>query len=338
MKRFLALALSLVMLIAVSGCQSGGQSAAQQSPASAAESASQQPSTDSNATAGKKIRIGLSWFTMSEEHLANIYNEMEAYIKESGQADNVELILLDAGMDALKQNSQVDNLISQKVDVIIMIPFDKEQQVPAVKAAKAANIPLIELCASTSAEDDRTTYVGSEDIASGRILMEELAKVSGGKGNIVIIHGPAGQNAEIMRHTGAQEVLEKYPDMQITAEKICDWDRAKAMSAMENILQSNIAVDIVFAEDDGMAMGALEAIEGSGREGIIIGGIDGIPDALQAVKDGRLACTVYQNAKEQGITAFEVAKLLADNQPVEPIYDVPYELITKDNVDSYMEH
>jgi len=110
------------------------------------------------------------------------------------------------------------------------------------------------------------------------------------------------------------------------------------MSAMENILQSNIAVDIVFAEDDGMAMGALEAIEGSGREGIIIGGIDGIPDALQAVKDGRLACTVYQNAKEQGITAFEVAKLLADNQPVEPIYDVPYELITKDNVDSYMEH
>lgn len=328
MKRFLTLVLSLVMIMAIAGCQNGGQSAQQQSTAS----------TTSTATDGKKIKIGLSWFTMAEEHLANIYNEMDAYIKESGQADNVELILLDAGMDALKQNSQVDNLISQKVDVIIMIPFDKEQQVPAVQAAKAANIPLIELCASTSAVEDRTTYVGSEDIASGRLLMEELAKASGGKGNLVILHGPAGQNAEIMRHEGAKEVLKNYPGITITAEKICDWDRAKAMSAMENILQSNIAVDIVMAEDDGMAMGALEAIEGSGKEGIIIGGIDGIPDALQAVKDGRLVCTVYQNAKEQGVKAFEVAKLLADKQTVEPLYDVPYELITKDNVDAYMNH
>lgn len=284
----------------------------------------------------EKVKIGLSWFTMSDEHLGKIYTELEQAVKDQGLEDKVELVLLDANMDAAKQNSQIDNFIAQDVDAIIMIPFDREQQVPAVEAAAEAGIPMIELCASTTAEDVRTSYVGSEDIASGRILMQYLADQAESKGNIVILHGPAGQNAEVMRHTGAQEIMENYPDMEIVAEKFCDWDRAKAMNAMENVLQADMGITIVFAEDDGMALGALEAVEGSGAEGIIIGGIDGIPDALNAVKEGRLACTVYQNAKEQAIKALEVALKAAAGEEVEKLYDVPYELITAENVDEFL--
>ncbi len=341
MKRVLLILMACMLVAALAAC--GAETAQEvasseiQATAAAEEAGGADVAADA-AAPEDKVKIGLSWFSMSEEYLAKIYTEFEQAIEDQGLSDTVEVILLDSNMDAAKQNEQVDNLIVQGVDVIIMIPFDREQQVPAVEAAAAAGIPMIELCASTAAEDIRTTYVGSDDTASGRILMEYLGEQAGGSGNIVRIHGPAGQNAEVMRHLGMEEVLaDQFPDMEIVADKIADWDRAKAMSAMENVLQSGIEVDVVFAEDDGMAMGALEAIEGSGKEGsIIIGGIDGIPDALNAVKDGRLTCTVYQNARAQAEKALEVALLAASGQQLEASYDVPYELVTKENVDEYL--
>lgn len=337
MKKIICILMVCALIFGAIACSTQSASGSAESPAEEESTAAgSETAKESQPQEGEKVKLGLSWFNMTDEHLAKIYTEMENAVKDQGLGDKVELILLDANMDAVKQNEQINNLISQSVDAIIMIPFDREQQVPAVQAAANAGIPMIELCASTTAEDIRTSYVGSEDIASGRMLMEYLAEQAGGKGNIMMIHGPAGQNAEVMRHTGAQEVLKNYPEMKVVVEKIADWDRAKAMSAMENILQTDMNVQIVFAEDDGMALGALEAIEGSGKEGIIVGGIDGIPDALNAVKEGSLACTVYQNAKEQAIKALEVALKAANGEQVEKTYDVPYELITKENVEQYM--
>lgn len=339
MKRFLLVILACAMMVSLVACSPAAAPAASEAAsAEATKAPDASAAADSPASGGEKVKLGLSWFSMAEEYLAQIYTEFEKAIAEQGLTDKVEVVFLDCNMDAAKQNEQVDNLITQGVDAIIMIPFDREQQVPAVEAAAAAGIPMIELCASTAAQDLRTTYVGSDDTDSGRKLMDYLGEQAGGKGNIVVIHGPAGQNAEVMRHLGMQEVLEeKYPDMNVAAEKIADWDRAKSMSAMENILQSDMQVDVVFAEDDGMAMGALEAIEGSGKEGsIIIGGIDGIPDAFNAIKEGRLTCTVYQNAKAQAEKALEVALLAASGEKLEKLYDVPYELVTKDNVDDYI--
>jgi inositol transport system substrate-binding protein len=153
---------------------------------------------------------------------------------------------------------------------------------------------------------------------------------------MVILHGPTGQNAEVMRHTGAKEILKNYPGIEIVAEKVCDWDRAKALDAMNNILQSGLDFNIVFSENDEMAMGASVALQSAKRKDVVIGGIDAIPDALQAVKDGVLTCTVFQNAKAQGETALEVALKAAKGEPIEKLYDIPYELVTKENVDQYM--
>ena len=202
--------------------------------------------------------------------------------------------------DASKQLSQVDNLISQQVDAIILVPLDREQLVPAVQACADAGIPCIELAASTVATDVRTTYVGSDDVVSGRMLMEALAEKMGGEGKLVVLHGVPGVNAEVMRHTGMEEVLKDYPDIEIVSEKVCNWSRAESLETVENLLQSDLEFDAIFAENDEMAMGALNAVQGSGKEDdIIIGGVDAIPDALQSVIDGGLYCTIYQNNRLQ---------------------------------------
>jgi inositol transport system substrate-binding protein len=327
MKKAIALITILTLLFALVSC-AGPQQTSVATNASTTAAASQ--------TEAHKLKIGLSWYSMSAQFPASIKDAMMAKLKDMGLADQVEMIFLDAQNDALKQNSQVDNLISQKVDAIVIIPFDREQNVPAIQAAKKANIPIIELNASTTAIEDRTSYVGSDDLVSGKMLMECLAKAADGKGKMVILHGPTGQNAEVMRHTGAKEILKNYPGIEIVAEKVCDWDRAKALDAMNNILQSGLDFNIVFSENDEMAMGASVALQSAKRKDVVIGGIDAIPDALQAVKDGVLTCTVFQNAKAQGETALEVALKAAKGEPIEKLYDIPYELVTKENVDQYM--
>lgn len=344
MKKSLAKIVCLILAVFLVGSlfvgcgeQSGEENDSKVSSESPDSSDKGEQEKDNAKDGKKKVKLGLSWFNLTSQYLAKLKDEAYAYIEEKGLEDEVEVVLLDAQSDAAKQNSQVDNLIAQNVDAIIMIPFDREAQVPAVKAAKKAGIPMIELCASTAAKDDRTSYVGSDDKVSGMLQMEELAKRAGGKGNMVILHGPTGQNAEVMRHTGAMEVLEEYPDIKIVAEKVCNWSRAEAMAAVENILQSGMDVDIIFSENDEMAMGALKAIEGSGKgQDIIIGGVDAIPDALQAVIDGKLACTVFQNAKAQAQKAIEVAIKAGRGEEIEKIYHIPYELVTQENAQDYV--
>ncbi len=293
-------------------------------------------SLSSSGLSGEKLRIGASYYSLAAEFLAQIRDDMDAHYRAQGLQDTVDLIVLDAQGDPNKQNDQVYNLISQGIDAVIIDPYDREMQVPAIEACADAGVPCIELNAST-VSPRRTSYVGSDDIISGRLLAEELIRLAGGKGNVVLLHGPAGQNAEVMRHTGLMEVLEKHPDVKIVAEKVCDWDRAKALAAIENYIQSGLDFNIVFAENDEMALGGLVALENSGRrQGVFIGGVDAIPDAKAAVKEGRLDCTVFQNSRGQAYKALDVAILAAKGGKIEPLYDIPYELVTPKNIDEYM--
>jgi inositol transport system substrate-binding protein len=262
---------------------------------------------------------------------------MEKYMETENLGDKIELIQMDAQSDPTKQNEQVDTLIAQGCKAIILNAGDRNAQVTAVQNASAAGIPVIELCSATAAEDLRETYVGSEDIVSGRMLATALCEAAGGSGKMVLLHGLVGVTAEQRRHEGLQEILDAdFPDVEIVAEKICNWSRAEAMTAMENIVQSGLEFNIVYAENDEMAMGALNAIKGSATENVIIGGIDAIPDAVQAVLDGDLYCTVFQDAVSQAEKALEVAILAAEGQDLEPLYDIPYVLVTKDNAADFL--
>ena len=283
---------------------------------------------------GSTYKIGVSMFNLTSEYLTSLKTHMEKYVAEKPEYASVKLVFLDAQSDPVKQNSQVDNLITQKVNSIVMIPFDREQQVPAVEAAAKAGVPLIEMCAST-VSDKKRSYVGSDDKQSGLMLAQEMFRNTKPDAKIIVLHGPTGQNAQVMRYAGLKEVMKKYPNAKIVAEKVCDWDRSRALDAIQNIIQSGMEFDAIFSENDEMAMGALLACEGAGVKGKFIGGVDAIPDALLAVEAGRLNCTVFQNSAAQARTAVDVAVKLAKGESIQKLYDIPYELVTKANVAKY---
>ena len=281
----------------------------------------------------KSFVIGASMLSLQSEFVVNVKDAMEARAKEK----NIALIVNDAQRTADKQVQQIETFISQKVDAIILNPCEVEASSPAIEKAKAAGIPIINVNSETAAAPDG--FVGSRDEEAGEIAMEQIAKLLNGKGNVVMIEGYMGQAAQIKRSAGAKTVLDKYPGIKILAQQTADWDRAKGMSLMENWIQSyGNKINAVFAHNDEMGMGALQALEQAKlKDKVAVISIDAIADALQAVKDGRLDATVYQDAKGQGAGAVDMAIQLIKKEPVEKkdIF-IPFQLVTKENVNEFL--
>ncbi|WP_247237364.1 sugar ABC transporter substrate-binding protein [Telluribacter sp. SYSU D00476] len=279
-----------------------------------------------------KIVVGVSMLSMQNEFIVNVADEIEKKADEMG----VELITVDAERSPLKQIEQVESFIAQDVDVIIMNPCEVEASSPAVTKALAAKVPIINVNSATSSSP--TAFVGSDDVESGRIAMEYIAKRLGGKGNVIMIHGYMGQAAQLQREQGAREVLKKYPGLKLIAHQSGEWDRAKAMSLTENWIQSyGSNIQAVFAHNDEMGMGAVKALSDAGmKDKVVVVSVDAIPDALQAVQKGTLDATVFQNAEQQGSKAIETAIKIVKGQPYDAQTLVPFQLVTKENVAQYM--
>ncbi len=280
----------------------------------------------------KKPVIGVTMLSMQNEFIVNVSDEMTKKAEELG----VELITVDAERSALKQIEQVESFIAQKVDAIVMNPCEVEASSPAVAKALAAKIPIINVNSETSAKP--SAFVGSDDVESGRIAMKFIAEKLGGKGNVVMMHGYMGQAAQIKREQGAREILTQYPGLKLIAHQTGEWDRAKSMSLMENWIQSyGKDINAVFAQNDEMGMGAVNALTAAGmKENVIVVSIDAIPDALQAVKKGTLDATVFQNAQQQGAKAIEMAVKLIKGQSADKEVLIPFQLVTKDNITTFL--
>jgi len=284
------------------------------------------PSTDN--AKGEKPLIGVSMLSMQNEFIVSVSDAIE----KKSSAVGAELIVVDAERSAFKQIEQIESFITQGVDAIIMNPCEVEASSPAVTKALAAGIPIINVNSATATQP--TAFVGSDDVESGRIAMEYLAKRLNEKGNIIMIHGYMGQAAQIQREQGAREILKKYPGLNLLAHQTGEWDRAKSMSLMENWIQSyGNKIDAVFAQNDEMGLGAVKALEAAGMKSkVVVVSIDAIPDALQAVEKGTLDATVFQNAGQQGAQAVETALKIIAKQPYEKQVLIPFQLVTKQNV------
>ncbi|MBC5649077.1 sugar ABC transporter substrate-binding protein [Christensenella sp. NSJ-35] len=323
----------MAVIFAVVGCVACAAPAAE--PETATESASAATGAEDTAAAedGEGLVFGFTTITNSNEFMVKIQKGIEDKCAELG----IEVICNDPDMDANKQISQVESFIAQGVDAIIMDPCDADASSPAVTKAQEAGIPIINVNSVTTAAPD--VFVGSRDEESSELAIEFIAEKLGGKGNICMIHGNPGQSAEIKRSDGAYAVLEQYPDMTLLAEDTAHWSREEAMALTENWIQSyGDQINAIFSQNDEMVMGALKAAENNNmKENMIIVGVDAIPDALQAVKDGRLDATVFQDAYGQATMAVEMAYKMVKGEEVESETYVPFQLVTIDNVDNYLE-
>ena len=283
---------------------------------------------------GRKV-IGISMLSLQSEFVVNVKDAMENAAKDK----DVRLIINDAQRAAERQVQQIESFISQGVDAIILNPCEMEASSPAVRRAREAGIPIINVNSETTAEPDG--FVGSRDEESAEIALEHIATILGGKGNIVVMHGYMGQAAQLKRSAATKTVLSKYPGLNILAEQTAEWDRAKAMSLMENWIQSyGNQINAVFAQNDEMGMGALQALEQANlKDKVVVVSIDAIGDALQAVKNGRLDATVYQDAKAQGEQALKMALDFINHKDTIPetaIY-IPFQLVTQENIDDFID-
>ena len=276
--------------------------------------------------------VGVSMLSLQNEFVVNLKD----VLVENAKKRNIKLIVTDAQRSADKQVQQVESFISQGVDAIILNPCEVEASSPAIAKAKAAKIPIINVNSETSLEPD--AFVGSRDEESGEIAMEHIAKLINHSGNVVIMEGYMGQAAQIKRAAGAKKVLLKYSNIKVIADQTAEWDRAKGMTLMENWIQSyGDKINAVFAHNDEMGMGALQALEQAGiKNKVVVVSIDAIADALKAVNDGRLDGTIYQDAKGQGEGAIEIAyKIIKKEKLNDNKVLLPFHLVTKENISEF---
>ncbi len=283
------------------------------------------------------------WTEAMEEHPAVLSGE-------------VDLTVFDGRYDALVQQDQFETMITQQYDAIIFAPIDIEAGATAVQAAYDAGIPVVG--SNTRVNSDLLhSYVGSDDVKSGYMEAEIVLNELGCEGNVVIIEGPIGQSAQISRLEGNMQALSECPDVQVLEQQTANWSRAEAQTLMENWLTAHPGeIDGVIGQNDEMALGAIEAIKAAGLDpqDFAIAGIDGITDALYAVKAGDMA-SILQDARAQAQGALDVALKAVDpsyepqsdiweqypqmpwNNGEDKLYNVPWTPVTPENVDSLLE-
>ncbi|VVQ28932.1 D-threitol-binding protein [Pseudomonas fluorescens] len=283
------------------------------------------------------MKIGVSMSQFDDTWLTYLRESMDK--KAKSYPEGVQLQFEDARSDVVKQLSQVESFISQKVDAIVVNPVDTAATRKITEAAVKAGIPLVYV---NRRPDDLklpkgVVTVASNDLEAGEMQMQYLADKMGGKGDIVILLGDLANNSTTNRTKGVKDVLAKYPNIKIEQEQTGIWSRDKGMTLVNDWLTQGRKFDAIVSNNDEMAIGAAMALQQAGVEkgSVLIAGVDGTPDGLNAVKKGSLAVSVFQDAKGQADGSIDTAVKMARNEPVEPAVWVPYRLITPQNVDTF---
>lgn len=288
----------------------------------------------SSGVAQAQMRIGVSMSQFDDTWLTYLRESMDQ--KAKSMPEGVQLQFEDARSDVVKQLSQVESFVSQKVDAIVVNPVDTAATRKITEAAVKAGIPLVYV---NRRPDDLAlpkgvVTVASDDLEAGRMQMQYLADKMGGKGSVVILLGDLANNSTANRTKGVKEVLANYPGIRIDQEQTGVWLRDRGMTLVNDWLTQGREFNAVVANNDEMAIGAAMALNQAGveRGSVLIAGVDGTPDGLRAVQRGELAMSVFQDAKGQAEGSVETAVKMIKQQPVEAAVWIPYRLITPDNV------
>jgi len=273
-------------------------------------------------------KIGLVISTLNNPFFVTLRDGAQQKDDELGY----ELVVLDSQNDSSKEYSNVQDILQQGISLLLIKPVDSDAVANAVKLANDANIPVITLDRGANG-GEVVPHIASDNVAGGKMAGEYIVQQLGGKGKVVQLEGIPGASSARDRGKGFMEAIEGT-ETELVASQPADFDRTKGMTVMQNILQAQPEIDAVFAQNDEMALGAVQAIESAGRQGIMVVGFDAIDDALQAIKDGKMAATVAQQPDRIGSLGVEYADKVLKGEEVPTYVPVDLKLITKDNVDT----
>lgn len=290
------------------------------------------------APAGDSMQIGYS--------CSNFDDSFQMYVLDAAKMAAVsagaKLTAKDAEEDVQKQIRHIETLLADRVSALIVVPVDTDQVDEIVTMASKAEVPLIFVNRNPypgQRPPDNCFVVCSDAFVEGEAQMRFAGQAIGSLGHIVIIQGILANEATVSRTNGVKEIISStYPELAITAEASANWRRDEARTLMRAWLKEfgREKIDAVLSNNDNMALGALDALEEAGIHDVTILGIDAIPEALKAIKDGRMAGTILQNPENQGIRAVEAALKAVRGEKQAQNVILPSELITIENVDQFL--
>jgi len=329
-RRRLALGLLSAASVALlaAGCGRSEEPAA--APAPAAEPQAQQPAPSPRDDG--KIRVGFSQIgAESDWRKANTDS-----IKSEAGARGIELVFSDGQQKQENQIKAIRNFIVQQVDVIAVSPVVETGWEPVLKEAKAAGIPVVltDRVVQVSDPDLYVTFIGADFIEEGRRAAAWLANSLAGRAKIAELQGTPGAAPAIDRKKGFEEVIAQHPGMEIIKSQTAEFTRAKGREVMESFLKSpeGKQINALFAHNDDMALGAIQAIEEAGLkpgEDIKVVSIDGVRGAFEAMVAGDLNCTVECNPL-LGPQLFDVVEAIVAEEPVEKRIVTPARVFTQE--------
>ena len=256
---------------------------------------------------------------------------------DEGAIYGANITYFDPAFDPQKQASMVEDCIARKPSVIVVNAVDPAAVVQVLKKASEAGIPTIMQNADTNEEGHQytRTFVGSQSYDQGYAVGQMIVKATEGKGNLVMITGKPGQFDVVQRADGAKKAFaDAGAEIQILAEEPADWSKDKALTVMQDLLTRYPDINIVFGQDDPMALGALQAIKAAGVEGIKVFGVNGNKDACDAIKAGDMYGTAMQLSYMVGVYTVRAAYDIVQGRQVPTKILAPTAPVTPENVAS----
>mgnify|MGYP000861401494 FL=1 len=310
MKKLVSLLLSMLMICSLAGCGividgEGGGTGSKASGASGA--------------------IGLSISTQNNPFFVTLAEGAKKAAKQAG----VPLTVVDASDDATKQVSDIEDLVSKNVSVLIVNPVDSDAVTGAVEAAIAKGVRVISVDRVVNGVDI-DCQIASDNVAGAELATQYIVDTLGENVKTAELVGTSGASAAIDRSQGFHNIADKK--LKVVASQMADFDRTQGMTVMENMLQADSSIQAVFAGNDEMALGAVEAISGAKKDVLVVG-FDATDDAIEAIRQGRMGATIAQQPDLIGSTAVENAIRLTKGESIPKEIPVEVTLITKDTVD-----
>jgi len=266
---------------------------------------------------------------------ADFFNQIKESVEKAAEGTDVRIITVDARGDSATQVSQIQDLITRKVDAIIYIPAGATAATVPVRAARAAGIPVVTVDRNPEGAPG-DTFIATDSVHAARELGQYVCQITGGTGNLAIIQGQLGTTPEIDRDTGFKQAMAACPGIREVARQASNmWMQDEGFAIAQDMLQRNPAINIIFGRADALAMGAAQAAKIAGKSVLIVG-FDGDRAGLEAIKSGVFQATMTQQTQHMGRLALQSALDLIDGKSVPAQQLQPATLTTADNVDGFI--